>query len=180
MGSKNKIHPADKALFRATVGPVKRLTQENAIHHPTRPKPQPKQSQNDDQNVLNEMMSLEYDEFTVETGDELLYIRPGFQQRKLTRLRRGQYSIEAELDLHGMTILTAHEALIHFLRDCQNSGTHCIRIIHGKGHGSKHRKPILKNKVNNWLRQRDEVLAFCSAPAADGGTGALYALLKRC
>ena len=78
-----------------------------------------------------------------------------------------------------MTVNTAREALALFLRDVRREHQTCVRIIHGKGKGSRHRGPVLKQKVNHWLRQRDEVLAFCSARPVDGGSGALYVLLRR-
>ncbi len=122
-------------------------------------------------------MPLEHVE--VEAGDELIFLRPGIQHSVLRKLRRGQYSDGAKLDLHGMNIPQAHQALAGFLRHCRVRRINCVRIIHGKGFGSKQQKPVLKNRVNAWLRQRDEILAFCSARPEDGGTGALYVLLKR-
>ena len=97
----------------------------------------------------------------------------------LRKLRRGQFQIGPALDLHGMTVATAREALTRFLHAARREGRSCVRIIHGKGNGSRHRGPVLKLKINHWLRQRDEVLAFCSARPVDGGTGAIYVLLRR-
>jgi DNA-nicking Smr family endonuclease len=87
--------------------------------------------------------------------------------------------VESELDLHGLIVTEARLEMIRFLRDCQLMGGGCVRIIHGKGHGSLQKQPILKNKVNKWLRQYDAVLAFCSARNSDGGTGAVYVLVQR-
>ena len=101
------------------------------------------------------------------------------QQKLLKQLRRGQLTITAELDLHGYIVADARIALTEFLTDCRRHGDRCVRIVHGKGHGSRQKLPVLKNKVNTWLQQRDEILAFCSARPADGGTGAVYVLLKR-
>ena len=126
------------------------------------------------------MLCGTYEPSEIETGDELLFIRPGIQKQILRKLRRGQFSVEKELDLHGMTIDVARQALSRFLAKCTIQHHRCIRIIHGKGHGSKEKQPILKVKLNYWLQQRDEVLAFCSARPVDGGTGAVYILLKRC
>jgi len=114
-----------------------------------------------------------------ETGEELLHVRPGLQQTVIRKLRRGQYAIEAELDLHGATVTQAREAVDEFLGAARERGKRCVRIIHGKGHSSVGKMPVLKGKVNSWLRQKDEVLAFCSARPNDGGTGAVYVLLKR-
>ena len=95
----------------------------------------------------------------------------------IRNLRKGQYNAEAVLDLHGKTIEEAREILGHFLLNCQRKGIRHVIIIHGKGRS--HSKPIIKNKLNHWLCQTEHVLAFCSATAQDGGTGALYILLRR-
>jgi len=171
----------DAALFREAMKRVRPLSLADDKVEPQqrRPPPHPHQTEQDRIQVLEEMMSAPLDYVELETGDELLFLRPGIQRNVLRKLRRGQYSCGGELDLHGMTVPVAHQALAEFLQHCQISGTGCVRIIHGKGHGSKQQKPVLKNKVNLWLRQRDEILAFCSARPEDGGTGAVYVLLKR-
>jgi len=114
----------------------------------------------------------------LETCDELLFSRSGLQHKVLRKLRRGQYAIGAELDLHGCTVVEARNLLVAFLNSCRHEQIRCVRIIHGKGNRSLQRQPILKGKVNYWLQQRDEVLAFCSARPVDGGAGAIYVLLK--
>lgn len=144
-----------------------------------KPKPIPQQRQLDEQRVYQDMLSEHYDPSSWETGEELLFLRVGVQHTVFQKLRRGQYSIEAELDLHGMIVSVARESISEFLYRCRAKGVRCARIIHGKGRGSRHQKPILKVKLNKWLQQRDEVLAFCSARQVDGGTGAIYVLLKR-
>jgi len=138
----------------------------------------PQQRLLDDAAVVQEMFSDGLDPADLETGDELLFVRGGLQHNVLRKLRRGQYSIGAELDLHGFTAADARQALALFLHACRERRVRCVRIIHGKGNGSLHRLPVLKGKVNHWLQQRDEVLAFCSARPMDGGTGAVYVLLK--
>ena len=115
----------------------------------------------------------------LEYNAELLFSRSGLQHNVLRKLRRGQYNITAELDLHGLRVEEARQALSQFLYHCHLQKKQCVHIIHGKGYGSHRNKPVLKSKVNHWLRQRDEVLAFCSARPVDGGTGAIYLLLKR-
>jgi DNA-nicking Smr family endonuclease len=117
-------------------------------------------------------------ETEIETGDELSFMRPGLQKRVFQDLRRGRLEIELELDLHGLTARHAQSALEQFLRDCHRREIRSARIIHGKGYGSEGRQPVLKHKVNLWLRQRQDVLAFCSATSRDGGTGAVYILLR--
>ncbi len=109
----------------------------------------------------------------------LSFARPGLQNNVLRRLRRGQYSVEGELDLHGLTRREARRALWAFLQQMQCRGARCVRVIHGKGHRSAGEGAVLKQSVDSWLRQAQGVLAFCSARREDGGTGAVYVLLKR-
>lgn len=179
MVKKFQLSEEDRALFRGAVGKVRPLRHDRVAQHPPRPKPMPVHTRRDEAQVLRDMLSDEYLYAEVETGDELLYARPGLQHHVLRRLRRGQFSVHAELDLHGLTVLEARTALTTFLHHCQAERMGCVRIIHGKGLSSRHQLPVLKNKVNNWLRQRDEVLAFASARPVDGGTGALYVLIRR-
>jgi len=174
-----KKNETDKTLFRKEMQGVKPLKCDKLPLTKPRPLPIPKQRYLDDALVRKEMLSDNYELAEVETGEELLFIRAGVQHSVLTKLRRGQFSIEAELDLHGMIVRVAGEEIGLFLRECQIRQIRCARIIHGKGHGSWQKMPILKNKLNKWLRQRDEVLAFCSARQVDGGTGAVYVLIKR-
>jgi DNA-nicking Smr family endonuclease len=114
----------------------------------------------------------------LDTGDEPSYVRDGLSSMVLRKLRRGQWVVEGELDLHGATRVEAREQVGLFLKACTRRLLRCVRIIHGKGLGSKNREPVLKHKVRAWLMQRDEVLAFCQAPATMGGSGALLVLLK--
>jgi DNA-nicking Smr family endonuclease len=169
----------DIALFRNTVGPVKPVP-DDRVQAPKRAvSPRPVFRERDEAEVLRDLLSEEFDAADMETGEELVFIRPGLQTRTLKKLRRGQILVDAELDLHGMTVAVARGAIAAFLFECQRKRVQCARIIHGKGRGSRHRNPILKRKVGGWLRQRDEVLAYSSARACDGGTGAVYVLLKR-
>ena len=116
-----------------------------------------------------------------EVGSEeaLRFRRSGIQERQLSKLGNGKIKIDAELDLHGMIIPIAHQALVDFINDCLSYNIRGARVIHGKGWSSKHHKPVLKTKLNHWLRDMDDVLAFCSARTEDGGTGALYLLLRK-
>lgn len=139
----------------------------------------PKQRLQDEKRVIDEMFSEEFEPAELETGEELLFFRPGVSNSVFRKLRRGQLSIQGELDLHGLRVVEAKTSLAQYLLDCQGKGKRCVRIIHGKGHGSLHGQPVIKNKVNIWLRQRDEVLAFCTARQVDGGTGAIYVLLRK-
>jgi DNA-nicking Smr family endonuclease len=115
----------------------------------------------------------------LQSGDELCFAQPGVRHGVLKKLKRGQYAVMAVLDLHGLFVREAHELLIDFIQTNRAAGHQCVRIIHGKGRRSPHGRPVLKNKIFNWLQHRDEVLAFCSARRNDGGTGAIYVLLKR-
>ena len=107
------------------------------------------------------------------------FARGGVRRREMERLRRGRFRIEADLDLHGRIVSDAAAALDRFLEDSRRRGRRCVRIVHGKGFGSRGGLPIMEAHVDRWLRARSEVLAFCSAIPPDGGTGALYVLLRR-
>lgn len=168
----------DLDLFRDAVGDVRPIDHKPVVIQPRRPAPLPRQTWEDERNAALEALWDSDDFSEQETGEELLFLRPGVQHRQLMRLRRGQFSIQGQLDLHGHTVAEAREALGAFLKICQRDRLRCVRIIHGKGNGSLHRLPILKAKVNRWLQQWDAVLAFCSARPRDGGTGAVYVLLK--
>lgn len=169
----------DRRLFREAMRDVRPLRHDKVVPETPRPAPRPRQRLLDEQQVLRDMLSDCIEPWEQETGEELIFARNGLQHGVLRKLRRGQYSVGAELDLHGMTVVEARQALAGFLHASRLRDLRCVRIIHGKGNGSLRNQPVLKGKVNHWLRQRDEVLAFASARPADGGTGALYVLLKR-
>jgi len=117
-------------------------------------------------------------DMAIETGDFLEFRRPGIQNRLFRDLQRGAIEAEGTLDLHGLRVHEARPALVRFLNHSLATGRRCVRIIHGKGRGSGAQQPVLKQKANQWLRQKDEVLAFVTAPRWDGGTGAVYVLLS--
>ena len=169
----------DRALFKASVGPVRPVPHDRIEPDLPRPPARAKFRERDEQDVLVDMLSDGFDPGDLETGEELWFARRGLQHRTLKRLRRGQFALQAECDLHGLTVVEARQALSVFLKECLARGHLCVRVIHGKGLGSHQRIPILKGKVGGWLAQRDEVLAFCSARTVDGGTGAVYVLLKK-
>lgn len=144
-----------------------------------RPAPIPFQRLRDERKALADSLSdAEPWSEGWETGEELIYLRPGIAPQMLKKLRRGHWVLQEEIDLHGLTVAEARPLLAEFLAHCKRRGLRCVRIIHGKGLRSKNREPVLKKKVANWLAQRDEVLAFCQARAADGGGGAVVVLLK--
>ncbi len=169
----------DTDLFRNAVKGTRRLRTNTVKPYRNRIKPIPVQSLKDEKLVIEETLEPTPYELNVEQGDDLVYSRPGVQQSVMKKLKRGQFSIEAELDLHRLTSDQAHAALMDFIVRCQRQHIRCVRVIHGKGLSSKNQIPVLKSKVNKWLRQWDNVLAFCSARVCDGGNGALYILLKR-
>ena len=169
----------ESILFRQAVADVRRIGNNNADTHKRPPAPRPLQLETDEQQVLDELLCSPPELAGVEIGDELSYCRPGVQRRVMQRLRRGQYKPKADLDLHGHTLRNANWELKSFLRDCQQRRIHCVRIVHGKGRGSRYGVPVIKTAVDQWLRRRDDVLAFSSAPSFDGGTGAVYVLLRK-
>lgn len=120
----------------------------------------------------------DFHDLAIETGDFLEFRRPGIQNRLFHDLRRGVIEAEGSLDLHGLRVREAKPALARFLNYSLATGRRCVRIIHGKGRGSGAQQPVLKQKANQWLRQKEEVLAFVTAPRWDGGTGAVYVLLS--
>lgn len=173
---------SDLALFHAAMADVRPLrSRQSAELRRRRPPPVPGQRHADDRAVLRELAQGPSADNPLgpELGEALAYARPGLQQKTLRRLRRGEFSVMAELDLHGQTVEPARRLLADFLNECQRRQLGCVRVIHGKGRRSSNAGPVLKGQVDRWLRQRDEVLAFCSARPVDGGTGALYVLLRR-
>ena len=179
---KNKFSSSEQndiALFLEEVGEVERIEQDKILPKTNQPKPIPRFRQQRLDQAFNDTFSEDYEPQTIGSEETLNFRRSGIQERLFSRLRNGHLQIEAELDLHGMTIAVAHEELAKFLHDCLHYKVRCARIIHGKGWGSKHHKPILKSKINGWLRETEAVLAFCSAPIEDGGAGAVYILLRR-
>jgi len=120
----------------------------------------------------------DFADLAIETGEFLEFRRPGIQNRVFRDLQRGVIEAQGTLDLHGLRVREAKPALARFLDYSLASGRRCVRIIHGKGIGSGGQQPVLKQKTNQWLRQKDEVLAFVTAPRWDGGTGAVYVLLS--
>ncbi|MBP8197930.1 MAG: Smr/MutS family protein [Chromatiaceae bacterium] len=170
-----RLPDAESQLFRAEVRDTEPLTL--ALPEPWRRRPPPFPiAQPLDALADEEVSSLS--EAQVETHEYLLYAKPGVQKRILADLQRGAIPRELELDLHGLTVVFAAQLCKEFLADCIQHRVRCAHIIHGKGYGSEERQPVLKRKVNYWLRLRSDVLAFCSATPREGGTGALYVLLR--
>jgi DNA-nicking Smr family endonuclease len=171
---------AERDLFQRAAGRVQRLPETGRVRHaPEPPAPIPAQRQLDDQRVLHESLSDEFDAATLLEVDEALsYRRPGIGIDVARKLRRGHWSIQSEIDLHGLRRDDAREALAGFLREAVRQGLRCVRVVHGKGLGSPGKTPVLKGKVHGWLVQKSEVLAFVQARGDEGGAGAVVVLLK--
>ncbi|MDD5388935.1 MAG: Smr/MutS family protein [Gallionellaceae bacterium] len=170
----------ERELFRAELDDVVPLTPHGRVlPSPSRLPPVPLSLFRDEREVIHESLHdpIRWDADT-ETGEETSYVRSGIARQTLRRLRRGDWVAQAELDLHGLTRLEAKRELADFLFECKRRGARCVRVIHGKGLGSKNREPVLKLHVRHWLMQRDEVLAFVQARPVDGGGGAVMVLLK--
>ncbi len=170
---------AEQDLFARAVGPAQPLRAHGrVVHAPTAAPPEPRQRQRDDQAVLREAISDEFDASTLlQVDDGLSFRRPGVGPDVAVRLRRGHWAVQREIDLHGLRTDEAREALGQFLRDAQRAGLRCVRVVHGKGLGSPGKTPVLKSKVHGWLIQKKEVLAFVQARPLEGGAGALVVLL---
>jgi DNA-nicking Smr family endonuclease len=171
---------ADASAFRAAVRDVKPLVQRPSTARPAAPKPARRRvpASHATEN-LDEMMPLIASAAAGDSASEpLSFQRAGVRDQVMRRLRRGLYPTEDELDLHGLNQAAARDRLADFILRARDSGTRCVRIIHGKGYRSGARGPVLKTAVNLWLRRHLDVMAFTSARAIDGGTGAVYVLLR--
>ena len=169
----------DAREFREAVKDVRVLKQHRTAPQRPRPQPVPAQTRRDNARVVAELLHHPIDHASLETGEELLYASPGVQRHVLRRLRRGEYAVMGEFDLHGMRVAEAGAALDGFFRRMRGHNQCCVRVIHGKGRRSPGREPVLRTWIARWLRLRKDVLAFSSAPRHDGGSGAVYVLLKK-
>ncbi|AVP57087.1 Smr/MutS family protein [Pulveribacter suum] len=172
---------AERNLFATSVGAVRPLKGQDARlwHAPEPPEPLPVQRQLDEERVLRESISDEFDVTTLlDVDDQLSFRRTGVGLDVTRKLRSGAWSIQRQLDLHGLRTDEAREALGEFVRLAHRTGLRCVRIVHGKGLGSPGRTPVLKGRVQRWLVQKKEVLAFVQARPLDGGAGALVVLLQ--
>jgi DNA-nicking Smr family endonuclease len=171
----------DSALFRAAVHDVTPLTQIAKPEglDPARPR---RRARRTPVEVIDESMALlptgDSATSTIGGGDALSFRRAGVRTQVMRRLRRGLYPVENELDLHGLDQAAARDRLSEFIARNRDIGNRCVRVIHGKGYRSGARGPVLKAAVDSWLRRHLDVMAFTSARALDGGTGAVYVLLR--
>ncbi|HEX6551046.1 MAG TPA: Smr/MutS family protein [Gammaproteobacteria bacterium] len=177
MAQRFKLDDDEKRLFREAVADATRMPLKPMRRGP-RPKPRARFTRAAEKEILEESLAGLPDPNEPLIGDGLWYAKPGVQDATVRKLRRGQYSVGAELDLHGLRSDAARIALVEFLQSAHARHLRCVRVIHGKGYRSGPQGPVLKQKLNGWLRQRNDVIAFCSARPADGGTGAVYVLLS--
>jgi len=174
---KKTLTSEDSDLFRQTIGKVRPINSDKIIVKTDhKPKPYPKDITLDLACPLT--LSTTHDLDNVGLEDSLSYTAPGLQNAVLKKLRKGYFGLDAEIDLHGLSSNTAKQQLLQFLHDCTYNGCRCVHIVHGKGYRSTNQQPVLKNNLNLWLRQHQDVLAFCSASPKDGGTGAVFVLLR--
>jgi DNA-nicking Smr family endonuclease len=167
----------DLRAFREAMDGVRPLPPRETAAAPPKPRAEARFARADELDVLRESLLPPADPALLDTGEELSFRRPGVREDVLRRLRRGQFAVAAEIDLHGLGRHAAHETLRAFIAEAVAHGQCCVRVIHGKGRGSGQRGPVLKHVVNHWLRRMDDVIAFASARPVDGGTGAAYVLL---
>ncbi|MFT7723653.1 MAG: Smr/MutS family protein [Roseateles sp.] len=174
-----RLAEQERRVFELSVGPVTPLRSTGrAVPMRAQPAPEPRQREADERAVLLQALSDEIDvDSLLETDETLSYRREGIAVAVVRKLRRGHWALQAQLDLHGLRRDAAREALGRFIHDSARRGLRCVRVIHGKGHGSPGREPVLKARVRRWLVQKHEVLAFVQARASDGGAGALMVLL---
>ncbi len=174
----------DLRLFRNSVGdaiPLKASTQ--VVNTAPKPSPHPKQREADELAALSaSQLAMNPSPMSWDIGadieDDQSFIRAGINPDLLRKLRRGQWTIQAELDLHGHTQDDAHAAISEFVREARTADWRCVRIIHGKGLSSHQKIPVLRGKVRRWLQLKDEVLAYCEPRPNGGGSGAILVLLR--
>lgn len=174
------ISDDDSALFRSQVGKVTRIADDRVAHPRAKPSPRPRARPRPAPQTAGDMLSDQaIAGQRIESAEKLEFMRSGLAPRTWKKLKRGQMRVDAELDLHGMTVAQAQDAFARFLQEAHELDVRCVRIVHGKGFGSQDGVPVIKTQLDRWLRLRSEVLAFVSAQPMHGGTGALYVLLRR-
>lgn len=168
----------DAALFRRLMADARRLEDDRVPPHRRRARPRARFARQEHLDVLRDSLERDPETFS-DPGDHLHFRQATVNARTMRRLARGDYSTQAELDLHGLTASEARAELVRFIADCVEQRLTCVRVIHGKGRGSGFGGPVLKPLVDQWLRRLEPVLAFVTARPVDGGTGAVYVLLRR-
>lgn len=156
---------------------VKPLKQDKVVPYRKPIEPLARQRMLDEDRAMQELMDASDEAVNYESGDELKFIRAGFPPRLIKRLRRGDFTIQDKLDLHGLIVDQAKQYTHGFINECFNDGVRAVRIVHGKGRNSADRVPVIKSMLLGWLKKNPHVVAAVSAPVNDGGTGAVYVLL---
>jgi DNA-nicking Smr family endonuclease len=176
---RGRLAADEEHLFRRAMADARPLRTDTV--EPPRPRPQAaaRFSRLDEGEVLRESLEAPPHAIEIANGSALHYRRPSVNLKTMRRLARGSMSVQGEVDLHGLNSADAKQALKEFIEHSLVRGHTCIRVVHGKGLGSGHGGPVLKRKVDQWLRRWESVLAFVSARQADGGTGAVYVLLRK-
>ena len=170
----------DRDVFRRALADAKPLRATRRAEEVIRkPAPRARFARADEMAALRESLEADIDDTESHGGESLRFHRPSVGKRTMRKLSRGGFSVQDEIDLHGMTVAEAKPRLLEFIANCARDGKLCVRVVHGKGLGSGNRGPVLKQKVNRWLRQWDTVLAFVSTRQVHGGTGAVYVLLRQ-
>jgi len=173
-----RISNDDSRLFREAIGEVRQLDPVLPPPAAARPAPHPHMLEADEAAVSGDLLDLAFDPALLEVGEELGYLRDGYPPKLLRQLKRGQFSVQDDLDLHQMNAAAAQASIVAFLAEAKQRGLRCIRIVHGKGLRSRAAGPVLKGLTDRLLRRRGDVIAFASARPALGGTGAVVVLLK--
>ena len=175
-----RLADQERRIFELSVGSVIAMPlHQRVLHRRTLPTPEPRQREADERAVMLQALSDDFDvDSLLETDESLSYRRPEISAEVVRKLRRGHWSLQAQLDLHGLRRDEAREALGSFVHESARRGLRCVRVVHGKGNGSPGREPVLKDKVKRWLVQKEQVSAFTQASAVDGGNGALLVLLR--
>ena len=173
----------EEDIFREAMSGVSPMTHDKAYHEAEKPKLKLRQAKSEvkifeEEMLVHDSLSDELEIEDVDNEEVLSFCESGIQKTVFKKLRTGSYRISDELDLHGSTLKQAKQILLYYLQEAVQFEGCCVRIIHGKGHRSGNNKPVLKTHVNHWLSEHERVLAFHSAKAKDGGTGAVYVLLK--
>ena len=169
----------DQDIFREAMSEVRPLAHDKAYHEVKKSEFKPAKHNDTEEFFVHDPLSDELEIEDVDAAEILSFCCTGIQNSVFRRLRSGSYRISDELDLHGLTIKQAKKLLLYYLQEAVQFEGCCVRIIHGKGHRSGNNKPVLKIHVNHWLSEHERVLAFHSTKPKDGGTGAVYVLLKR-
>ena len=178
--SSGNDHDSNSDSMKALLGlGVKPLKQDKITPYRKPIDPTPRQRLLDNERVMQELLEESDEMVSYESGDELKFLRNGYSTRLLKKLRRGDYAIQDELDLHGLVTSEAKQQTHGFINECAADNVRAVRIVHGKGRNSPGRVPVIKNMLIGWLSKNQHVIGVVSTPANDGGAGAVYVLLNK-